>query len=105
MRGRKPSDSATVHRSEKDVANEHLGDFQVENSRGWCFVEAICPGKPLTLKDLKVIGILCEHLTGIHFERNFQRKRALIYKWFDRHFDEIEPLAQIVHLDTQMLDS
>jgi hypothetical protein len=104
MRRRKTSDSAAVHRSEKDIAREHLGNFQVENSRGWCFVESICPGKILTLKDLKLLGILCEHVTGIHFERDFQRKRALIYKWFDLHFDEIEPLAQIVHVDTEMLD-
>jgi hypothetical protein len=93
--------ASTSHRSEKDVARDHLGDFQVDHSRGLDLVEMMCPGTPLVLDSLKKLGFLCESLTGIRFERDFQRQRALIYKWFNDHYEELLPFVQVLHFDTE----
>jgi hypothetical protein len=74
-----PADEKTTGRlncSEKQLVEINLGDFKWERSDGEKFLEAICPGKSLTLQDLKVIGVLCESLTRIKFDRDFSRDQG-----------------------------
>jgi hypothetical protein len=80
-----------------------LGDFVYKGSRGDAFIQALCPGKELCLGSLKAIGMICQNVTGIKFDRDYQRQKALMYLWFTNHYDSISFLTQVLTIDTEDL--
>jgi hypothetical protein len=91
--------------TEKERANASEAGFRVAGSLGEFFIGMVCPWGDVTLKDLKIIAITCEFLTGIVFPRDFQRRRSLIFKWLSDHYHEIAPIAQIVKLYREPLSA
>jgi hypothetical protein len=89
--------------TEKQRVEILLDGFEFEGSKGEQFLEAICPGKLLTFNDLKIIGLICESICGITFERDFGRSRALVAKWLTDHYDQISPLTEIVKIEAEEL--
>jgi hypothetical protein len=80
-----------------------LGDFTWDGSDGEKFLEAICPGRSLTLRDLTIIGLVCETLSCIKFHRDFRRSRALVVKWLSEHYSELSPLVSFMKFDANKL--
>jgi hypothetical protein len=90
--------SDRANQSEKDVALGHLGGFRPGGSNGEKFLEMLCPGKCLRRQDLVNIGLICESVTNVRFERDFQRSRILVIKWLSDHFDQIRSVLEILRI-------
>jgi hypothetical protein len=96
-----PVISDRQHNTEREIAAQHLGGFTSQGSNGQKFLEALCPGRSLTLHDLKLIALLGEFLTGIPFHRDFQRSRVLIVKWISDHYVELLPMIGILQIHVE----
>jgi hypothetical protein len=43
-------------------------------------------------------------IAGVPFPRDFTRRRTLVFKWFDDHFDRLAPIASVVNISSRVLD-
>lgn len=87
------------HASEKVVAQNLLGDFEVKNSRGLAIIESIMGENTfdsISRNSLLSLTTVLSKLTQIPFPRNFSRRKALIVKWFDDNADELETAGKFV---------
>jgi hypothetical protein len=93
--------SDRAHCSEREIAEDHLGEFTPIGSRGLEFIEGLSGTPYLTRKSLILLARVCARVADIRFPRDFTRRRELIIKWFDDHIDKLEPLeATILEIDT-----
>jgi hypothetical protein len=100
MHRTRPQVSDRAHYPEKQIAEDHLGEFMPIGSRGLEFIERIAGTPPLTGKSLIVLARGCAFVANVWFPRDFTRRRDLVIKWFDDHIDTLEPLQAIMQIDT-----
>jgi hypothetical protein len=96
-RSRKPP--SAPQKSEKQIASEYLGDFQVEGSRGYRLVKSICPEENLDRKGLMNLAILFSSATGVEFTRSYQRLRPLVIKFLDDNYDTFAVFAPMIRVE------
>jgi hypothetical protein len=91
------------HKAEKEISDEHLGDFDPEGSLGLQFIRRMCPSHSLTRESLVVLAQVFAVISGIPFHRDFTRRRTLVIKWFDDNLDQLEPLGALITLEAEAL--
>jgi hypothetical protein len=87
------------HNSEREVANQHLGDFEAENSRAYDFLIKLADGHEIVKRNLIDIAKIFATISGIPLPRDYTRRLDLIIKWFDVHLADLEPLSTIIKLE------
>ena len=90
------------HSTEKAVAQNLLGDFEVKNSRGLSIIEAFMGEnafESISRNSLLSLTTILSKLTQIPFPRNFSRRKALIVKWFDDNAEELEVAEKFVFVE------
>jgi hypothetical protein len=83
---------------EKDVADALTGTFNPSESRGLHLIERLSAGKELSREQMIGLAHIFSVLAKIDFPRDFTRRRDLLVKWFDDHFEVLEPFATVIHL-------
>jgi hypothetical protein len=91
------------HKPERQISDEHLGEFNPEGSRGMEFIESLCPSVSLTRESLIVLAQVFSVLSSVPFHRDFTRRRILVIKWFNDNVDQLEPFASLFTLETESL--
>jgi hypothetical protein len=91
------------HRREREISDEHLGEFSPEGSRGLDFIQRLCNSRSLTRESLVVLAQVFSAISCIPFHRDFTRRRSLVIKWFDDHIDRLEPLGPLFTLESESL--
>jgi hypothetical protein len=76
-----------------------MDSFKAAGSDGLRFIESLCPGHNLTRESLIVLAKAFSWISGVHFPRDYTRRRDLVIKWFDNHVDALEPLGRLFHLE------
>jgi hypothetical protein len=89
--------SRSLHK-EKEVADALIGAFDSSESRGLHLIRRLSIGKELSKEQMIGLAHVFSVLAKIDFPRDFTRRRDLVVKWFDDHFEALEPLATVVHL-------
>lgn len=90
------------HATEKAVAQNLLGDFEVKNSKGLSIIETIMGEnsfESISRNSLLSLTTILSKLTQIPFPRNFSRRKALIVKWFDDNAEELELAVKFVFVE------
>jgi hypothetical protein len=87
------------HNSEREVAIQHLGTFDAENSRAWGFLVKLANGHELVKKHLIDVAKIFATISGIQLPRDYTRRLDLIVKWFDVNLADLEPLSTIIKLE------
>jgi hypothetical protein len=87
------------HNSEREVANQHLGDFEAENSRAHDFLSKLADGHEIVNRNLIDIAKIFATISGIQLPRDYTQRLDLIVKWFDVHLADLEPLSTIIKLE------
>jgi len=87
------------HNSEREVAIQHLGNFDAENSRAWQFLVKLADGHELVKKHLVDVAKIFATISGIQLPRDYTRRSDLVVKWFDVNLARLEPLAAIIKLE------
>jgi hypothetical protein len=85
--------------SERDIAEFRLGAFQADHSRAAQRLHALYPHGDLTRRSLYSFASLLGALAGVKLARDFTRRKDLLVKWFDDHFDALEPYLRFFELD------
>jgi hypothetical protein len=93
--------SDRAHQRERDIANEHQGQFDPSESRGLKFVQKLCNRTNVSLDALIQLSHVLSEVSGIRFVRDFTRRRALVIKWFDDHLEELEPLQTVITIELE----
>jgi hypothetical protein len=93
------------HKPEKEISEEHLGDFIPEGSLGLKFIQRMCPSYSLTRESLVVLAQVFAVISGIPFHRDYTRRRTLVIKWFDDNIERLEPLGSLFTLEAESLHS
>jgi hypothetical protein len=86
--------------SEKEIADAHLGSFNVATSRGWYLVMRMTKGRNPSLPVLIRLAELLSAMSQIQFPRDMRRRRALIVKWIDDHFNPFALLVSIIEFNS-----
>jgi hypothetical protein len=84
--------------SEKEVADAHMGDFDVETSRGWGLAMEMMKGKDPPALVLPRLAQILSMVSSIRFPRDMRRRRGLIIKWIDDSFDSLVSLRAVVEI-------
>jgi hypothetical protein len=77
--------------SEKEIADRHLGDFKAEESRGLALLNRIYPKTAMTRHSMSALAVILSNVFDIPLERDSSRRKDLLIKWFDDHYDKLEP--------------
>jgi hypothetical protein len=93
--------SDRAHKSEAEIAQVHLSAFRSEGSAGLVFLQELCPAHSLTRESLIVVAKLFSIISGIHFPRDYTRRRDLIFKWFTDHIAELEAIGRLFTLEAE----
>jgi hypothetical protein len=101
MRQRAPPISDRAHRREREIADDHLGQFRPEDSRGLRLIETVCATTSLTRESLVALAKAFGWLSGIPFPRDYTRRRALVIKWFDDNADALQPFGDAMTVEIE----
>jgi hypothetical protein len=93
--------SDRAHKSEAEIAEVHLSTFRSDGSAGLVFVQKLCPGHSLRRESLIVLAKIFSIISGVHFPRDYTRRRDLIFKWFTDHIGELEAIGSLFTLEAQ----
>jgi hypothetical protein len=96
-RSRKPA--SAPQKSEKQIASEYLGDFQVEGSRGYLLMKSIFPEENIDRISLRSLAIAFSLLTGVEFKRSYERLRPLMIKFLDDNYDTFAVFTPIIRVE------
>lgn len=99
MKGDRQRISDRGHKRERQILDEHLGDFTPDGSRGMAFIQRLSPCGSLTRVSLVFLAHVFSVVTEVPFHRDFTRRRNLVIKWFDDHIDELEPFGSLFTLE------
>jgi hypothetical protein len=94
-----------MHKREREISDQHLGEFKPEGSLGLKFIQELCPTYSLTRESLVVLARLFSAMSSVPFPRDFTRRRGLIIKWFTDHIVELEPLGTLITLEADFLQT
>jgi hypothetical protein len=89
------------HQSEATISAQHMGSFKAEGSAGMLFLQSLCPGHRLARESLIVVAKVLSIISGIHFPRDYTRRKDLIVKWFTDHIHELEPIGRLLTLEPE----
>lgn len=91
------------NKRERDISDQHMGEFRPEGSRGLAFLNERYQGSSLTRKSLIHLAMMFSVIGNLQFPRDFKRRRNLIVKWFDDNIDILEPLGTIISTEVEAL--
>jgi len=91
--------SDRAHKSEAEISDLHMSTFKADGSAGATFLLGLCRGQSLTRQSLIVLAKVFSIISGVHFPRDFTRRRDLIFKWFTDHISELEPFGPLFTLE------
>ena len=80
-----------THLSEKDRAQQRLGNFAVDGSLGQWLIKELTGCKDLQLQSLLSLVVFLSEVTKIKLYRDDKRKKSLLVKWLDTHYAQILP--------------
>ena len=83
---------------EKPVADDLLGDFIAEGSKGDKLLNDFF-GKKVTVNRAVSLAFVLSKLTGLPFPRNYTRRKDLTILWFNNNYDKIIPFLPYVKFD------
>jgi hypothetical protein len=94
-----PSVTNRASMTERNIAEFQLDAFQPESSRAAQRLRVFYPHGDLTRRALCSFATVLAVLAGVTLPRDLTRRRNLLMKWFDDHFDALEPYLQFFELD------
>jgi hypothetical protein len=86
------------HRTERAIADAKLGGFIANGTRREALLERIYPGGSLTRRSLYSFASILSALAGVTLERDMTRRKSLLMKWLDMHYDLLQPYVTFVEL-------
>jgi hypothetical protein len=95
---------ARANKREREISDQHLGEFKPQGSRGLAFINKLCQSERLTRRALVALAYPFSYVSGIPFRRDFSRRRDLVVKWFDDNIDLLEPLATVIQVAVEPLE-
>jgi hypothetical protein len=87
--------------TEKEIATALLGDFDPKKSRSMAVMATKSPNELSKLSVLSVAMVL-SILSGVRITRHWKRRKFLIYKWMDDHYEKLEPFFPEIELKQTM---
>jgi hypothetical protein len=84
--------------SEREVSNQHLGDFKSTGSLGKRFTDKIGCGVVWKKAELITLANICSEIANLRFPRDYKRNRELVYKWLSDNYLAIEPLMNVIRI-------
>ncbi|OHS97112.1 hypothetical protein TRFO_09685 [Tritrichomonas foetus] len=84
-------------KTEKEIADLRLGEFNIEESVGMKFIKSITD-KEITRQALVSLATIFSILSGIVVNRDLKRRRELLIKWFDINAEKLEPFKEFVSI-------
>jgi hypothetical protein len=85
--------------TEHDTAEFLLGDFQASTSRTVEQLREIYPHGTWTRDSLSSFATVIGTIAGVRVGRNFTRRKDLLIKWFEDHYDVLEPYFRYISFD------
>jgi hypothetical protein len=89
------------HQSEATISAQHMGSFKAEGSAGMLFLQKLCHGRRLARESLIVVAKVLSIISGVHFPRDYTRRKDLIVKWFTDNIHDLERFAPFLTLETE----
>lgn len=82
------------HNTEKELSQNLLGDFKVQNSKGKELIEEIFGVELKLISNTALINVtlVVSNMICQKCPRNFKRKKDLIVKWFDDNAELINAI-------------
>jgi hypothetical protein len=78
-----------------------MGSFKAEGSAGMLFLQSLCPGHHLARESLIVVAKVLSIISGIHFPRDYTRRKDLVVKWFTDHIHDLKPFGPLLTLEPE----
>jgi hypothetical protein len=90
--------------SEKEWVRQQLQGFEPLESAPWEFIVARCRGG-ISKNELVSLGQVCSVQLHITLYREYKRRKSVMLKWFNDHWDTIYPfldkMAQFIYDDEE----
>lgn len=92
--------------TEKERAKILLGDFVVKGSKGLQFIENFFDSelKVISLHSMQSFAKIFSELIKKQLPRDIQRKKSLLVKWFDDHYEECLKNRNLVNLEFKIVE-
>jgi hypothetical protein len=84
--------------NERDLANRNQGDFRPEGSRAMALMLEKYPVGMLTRNLVLSFCDVLSGVSGIRLPRDLKRRRALLLKWLEDHYDKLKAIADLMEL-------
>jgi hypothetical protein len=100
MSPRKASISDRRNKTERQISDDHVGNFCIDGSQAESFLNRLLgdDSQGVTRKSLVLLAVIFSELSGILFYRDFSRRRVLVFKWFDDHLEALQSIAPILNI-------
>jgi hypothetical protein len=85
---------------ERERIQRRIGDFDWKESGTWAYLSWMF-GPKLNQAELISIGELVAVPLRITLDRDARRRKAVMIKWFEENWVQIQPLLWYITLDTQ----
>jgi hypothetical protein len=75
---------------ERDLVRSELQDFDWVNCRAWKGLQDLL-GTRISQEELLTFALVLRDETHIQLPREYQRRKQMLIKWFDMHWDRLHP--------------